>query len=177
MFLMQQSVQVHRCVKVIFKPQAYHRHQRKQKLLELKRYFWLLTQSENWPFHGRCGLVFATHTQVTFSWIRIRKTGRVIRVGVGPGAAAGDVVALTLTCTHLLMFHSIIDAFFSRKWRDFATLGKLCDLPWPYLIAHHMGENFPLVDCIQREYPKRDRASLHLDLTRKSAQGGSNEIL
>ena len=36
----------------------------------------------------------------------------------------------------------------SLYWRDFATLGKLCDLPWPYLIAHHMGENFPLVDCI-----------------------------
>ena len=33
-----------------------------------------------------------------------------------------------------------------QYWRDFATLGKLCDLPWPYLIAHHMGENFPLVD-------------------------------
>ena len=43
------------------------------------------------------------------------KTGSRTRVGVGRGAAAGDVVALTLTCTPTLIFHSIVNAFFSTK--------------------------------------------------------------
>ena len=53
--------------------------------------------------------------------------------------------------THLLSSYNTrhgVSVLFPKHWRDFATLGKLCDLPWPYLIAHHMGENFPLVDCI-----------------------------